>query len=333
MARRECEDEPVVSWGVCFGPAWNTSLGELVPWARAAEAAGFNRVATGEFHSDPITWAALLAAATHRVPIATTIASIAQRHPTVVAEAVAAIRDVHGDRIELGLGVSHPSLVEQELGLPQPDLADLEAYVAAVRSTLAGEEGRFGRYRVPAHERTRRTAGHPPILVAALGLRAVTRAATYADGVILTWAPQDWIARVVERVRAQDAATGRSTRVWAVLPTFLHDEPERAQLACAAALQPYLQLPSYASMLSTALGDLDRVAAAAHATSPAQVLDRLGGAVLERIAAVGGPDHVRTAIDAHTAIGVDEVLLYPLSTGAGWAAAVEACISRCPPAP
>jgi hypothetical protein len=64
-----------------------------------------------------------------------------------------------------------------------------------------------------------------------------------------------------------------------------------------------------------------------------QVLDRIGGAMLDRIAAVGGPDHIRTAIDAHTAIGVDEVLLYPLSTGAGWAAAVEACISRCPPAP
>ncbi len=323
----------MVSWGVCFGPAWNTSLGELVPWARAAESAGFNRVATGEFHSDPISWAALLTAATREVPIATTIASIAQRHPTVVAEAVAAIRDVHGDRVELGLGVSHPSLVEQELGLRQPGLADLESYVAAVRSTLAGHEGRFGPYRVPAHERTRSTTGEPPILVAALGLHAVTRAAAYADGVILTWAPQDWIVRVVERVRAEDATNGRSTRVWAVLPTFIHDELERAQHACAAALQPYLRLPSYATMLSTALGDPDRVAAAGQATSPAQVLDRLGRALLDRIAAVGGPDHVRTAIDAHTSIGVDEVLLYPLSTGAGWAEAVEACISRCPPAP
>lgn len=321
----------MVSWGVCFGPAWNTSLRELVPWAQAAEMAGFNRVATGEFHSDPITWAALLAAATRGIPITTTITSIAQRHPTVVAEAVAAIRDVHGDRIELGLGVSHPTLVVDELGLEQPGLTQLEAFVAAVRSTLAGDAGRFGPYRVPAHDRARATPDAPPVLVAALGLRAVARAAGYADGVILTWAPEAWTAKVIERARAEDVASGRRTQVWTVLPTFLHDDRNRARLACAAALRPYLQLPSYATMLAAALDDPDRVTAAAGAASPAEAVDRLGGDALDRLAAVGGPDHVRAAIDAHTAMGVDEVILYPLSTGDGWAEAVEACISRCPP--
>jgi len=86
-------------------------VAELIGPARAAENAGFDRIMTGEYRSDALTWMALLAAATSYVPVTTTICSVALRHSTVVGEAVAAIRDVSGDRIEVGFGVSHPSVV------------------------------------------------------------------------------------------------------------------------------------------------------------------------------------------------------------------------------
>ena len=51
------------TWGLCFGPAWQTSIADLVGPARSAEEAGFDRIATGEFRNDAITWMAAIAAA------------------------------------------------------------------------------------------------------------------------------------------------------------------------------------------------------------------------------------------------------------------------------
>jgi len=99
------------TWGPCFGPPWKTSVAELIGLAGAVENAGFDRIMTGEYRSDALTWMALLAAATSYVPVTTTIYSVALRHSTVVGEAVAVIRDVSGDRIEVGFGVSHTSVV------------------------------------------------------------------------------------------------------------------------------------------------------------------------------------------------------------------------------
>lgn len=319
-------------WGLCFGPAWGSSIADLLKPAQAAEAAGFSRLTTGEYHSDPLSWAALLLAATHEVPIATTIASIAPRHPTVVAEALAALRDVHGDRLELGLGVSHPSLVTEELNLPQPGLDDLEHYVRAVRSVLAGSPGEFGRYRVPRHQRDRRAPGAPPILVATLGARAVQRATTFADGMILTWTPDTWTRSLLHVAREGDAdATAHRMACWAVLPTFVSDDLLAARRGCAVALLPYLGMPSYQRMLATALDDPEKVAAAASATDADELLEVLGGRTLARIAAIGSPHRVASAIEMLYDLGVDEVILYPLDTGHGWKQAVEACITRCAP--
>ena len=55
-------------WGLCFGPSWQTSVAELIGPARAAEHAGFDRISTGEYRNDALTWMALLAAATSSDP-------------------------------------------------------------------------------------------------------------------------------------------------------------------------------------------------------------------------------------------------------------------------
>lgn len=315
-------------WGLCFGPAWQTSVADLVELARDAEDAGFERITTGEFRSDALTWLAILAGATRSIPVATTIASIALRHPSVVGEAMAALGDVHGDRIELGLGVSHPSLVTEDLGLPQPSLADLESYVTAVRSVLRGEAWEDGRYQVPAHDRHRLLASHGPVLVSVLGEIAARRAAHYADGVILTWSPVNWTRRLSQQIREVDAAMARTTRIWVVLPTFPTPDVATAMEACARHLRPYLHLPSYRRMLELSMGDRERIAwAASPDVDDREAADILGREAIESVVALGDREGVLATIQSTREAGADGIILYPLDTGSGWREAVKSTIT------
>lgn len=319
-------------WGLCLGPSWQSSVQELVEPAQAAEASGFNRITTGEYRSDAITWLAILAAATSSVRLATTISSIALRHPTVTAEAIAALRDVYGDRIELGLGVSHPSTVQDDLGLGQPSLGALEDYVTTVRSILSGTSVATASYRAPEHQRTRRITSKVPILVSALGEVAAARAAQYADGIILTWSHVNYTRGIVDSVRTQDDTSGRRTKIWVVLPVFRVDDTSMARVACARHLRPYLNLPSYRRMLSAATAEPDRIERAARdGVSDRAAADILGSDLLDGIAALGGRHGVTAAIRAMYDAGVDDVILYPLDTGLGWREAVESTIKTCSP--
>lgn len=320
-------------WGICFGPAWGSSIAELLEPARAAEEAGFDRVATGEYRNDAITWLALLAQATSRVHVATTIASIALRHPSVVGEAIAALRDVHGERIELGLGISHRSIVTEDLGLEQPTIQDLEFYVRVIREVVSGRGGeRHGRYLAPAHERRRETTSPPSILVSVLGERAATRAAGYADGVILTWTPPGWVEHISATVRQVDRTTGGRTKVWSVLPTLLHDDLDVARRACAMHLSSYLRLPAYRHMLVSATSESDRIDRVGNVDmDPSDLVDALGTTVLDEVGAVGPPGRINEAVEQVRAAGADEVILYPLDCGSGWHDALWSTITRCAP--
>ena len=318
-------------WGLCFGPGWQSSIADLVDPARDAEAAGFDRLTTGEYASDALTWLGSLAAATISIPIATTIASIAVRHPTVLAEGVAALRDLHGDRIEIGLGVSHPEIVTEGLGLRQPTLDDLESYTEVVRSTMRGEPSQSGRYTAPRHGRRRRVTTSAPVLVASLAEQATMRAARYADGVILTWSPATWTRHLADSIRRQDAELGRHTRIWVVLPTLPHPDVQTARVATAHHLRPYLELGAYRRMLMTALDDRRRLDAARGASSDTEAADALGTDLLASIAGVGDPDSVKEAVRRQVLAGADAVILYPLDTGAGWSDALYRTIDHYAP--
>ena len=129
----------MIRWGICFGPAWGSSIADLTaaaascrgPWVRPDRG---RRIPQRRPHVDARVWQARPAPS----GVATTIVNIALRHPAVTAEAVAGVRDLHGDRIDLGLGISHLRIVGEQLGGELPRLADLAEYAAAVRATLEG---------------------------------------------------------------------------------------------------------------------------------------------------------------------------------------------------
>lgn len=315
------EDGPGGHLGLCVDPSWGCSVAELTEAATLAERRGFARLTTGEYRSDPFAWLTVLASATRTLRLGTTIASITTRHPIIAAEAVAALIDAYGPRFEPAFGISHRAL-NDELGLPQPDLGDLSDYVHCVRAALRGEQATHGRYRVPATERTRVRSGHVPLLVAALGVKATHRALTHADGVVLTWTPENQVAAIKEVIQRSDEPN-RTLRV--VLPTFPHEDRAVAAEACGRAIHAYLALPSYRRMLIEGLGDAERVEAAA--SGPVERAGEvLGARALDSVAGLGSRHRITAAVERQLTAGADDVVLYPLDTGAGWRPALAAVL-------
>jgi 5,10-methylenetetrahydromethanopterin reductase len=237
--------------------------------------------------------------------VATTIVNVALRHPAVVGEAVAAIRDAYGDRVELGIGLSHRRIVEDELGRRLQGIGYLEEYARAVRAVQLGTPFEGARIRAtPSLRRTRFVPGAAPLLVAALGEAAVRRAARYADGVIFTWTPASYVARMPD-----------AGRRWLVLPSFVSADIATARRAAASALLQYLRLPAYATMLRAAGWDEEVTRALEGGELPAEML--------EAVALVGGRQQLDAHLDTFGRAGVDDVIVYPLDTGDGWRAALE----------
>jgi 5,10-methylenetetrahydromethanopterin reductase len=322
-------------WGICFGPAWGASLAELIGPARQAEAAGFDRIAVGEYHNDALAWLQAFAAATERVRVATTIMSVALRHPAVAGEAVAAIRDAYGDRVELGIGLSHRRIVEDELGLRLESIGYLEEYAEAVRAVQRCTPFEGPRIRAtPPIGRNRVAPGAAPVLVAALGEAAVRRAARYADGLILTWTPPAYVARMADVASAARGDGRAPLRLWLVLPSFASEDITAARRAAASTLLEYLRLPAYEAMLRAAGWDeeVTHVLAELERAGDEQVRRRLPAQLLESVSVVGGTEQLEAHLDAFGRAGVDDLIVYPLDTGEGWRPALERHLRELAPA-
>ena len=324
------------AWGICFGPAWATSIVDLIEPAQVAARRGFDRLTIGEYHNDALSWMQILASATDGMRLATTILNVHLRHPAVVAEGVAAIRDVWGDRIELGLGFGHRSNATDEFGLPfQTSTRYLQEYAEAIRHLLRGEGYRGQQLGADLPiQRRRATLDSPPIVIAALGPKGVDHAASYADGLVLTWTPTTLATELVRRFDDGERKAGRRNgQVWIILPCFLDGSQNAARDAAGRALAQYLQLPTYANMLVNA-GYGDVTARAIDHLRQAQVdlASRcLPLELLTSVAIVGGRKQLDVLLADSSLAGIDRVIIYPLPVSGGWRDAVTATLDQCSP--
>jgi alkanesulfonate monooxygenase SsuD/methylene tetrahydromethanopterin reductase-like flavin-dependent oxidoreductase (luciferase family) len=240
-----------------------------------------------------------------------------------------------GDRIELGMGLGHRQNVSAELGMPfQSSLSYLKEYSEAIRAVISGESF-VGRHLKAdtAVRRTRLTPGSPPLLIAALGPRSAEHAASYADGVILTWTPPSLTSDLARRVHGRGRSPATDARVWVILPCFLDGDLDPALGAARRSLAAYLRLPAYGKMIADAgfaeivaqsidhfdHGDLDLAASC------------LPADLVTSVAVVGGRQQLDQHLSQLSAAGVDEVILYPLPVNAGWRGAVDAVLAQCSP--
>ena len=229
-------------------------LNELIDRTRDLEARGFHTLwLPGVFGLDPVVAAAVIGQATDRIEIGTAVVPTQPRHPAALAQQALTAATACGGRFTLGIGLSHPAVIEGMLGLSYERRAShMREYLEVLIPLLAGERVAYAgdEYRV-ALGLALPEAPPVPFLIAALGERMLEIAGSRAAGTIL-WCtgPRAIEKHIAPKVRAAASEAGRpAPRIVAGMHIVLTSQKEAARARVAKAMAFYGQMPSYRAML------------------------------------------------------------------------------------
>jgi probable F420-dependent oxidoreductase len=228
---------------------------------------------------EALVHAGLLLAATPRIEVATGIANIYGRDALAAKFGAEALAEAHGGRFALGLGVSHPPLVEARG-------ADYAKPVATMRAYLDAYEA--ASYEPPA------PAEPAPLILAALGPRMLELARDRSAGAHTYFVP-------VEHTRRARETLGDGPLLAVELGFVLDSDAERATEAARDFAVRYLALPNYANNLRR-LGYSDE-----------EVEGSGSERLIEDTIVRGDVGAVATRAGEHLAAGADHVCLQPIA--------------------
>ncbi len=253
---------------------------ELVANTLRLEALGYDTLWLPEVIGgrEPVAACGYLLARTSRLRVATGIMNVYARDAHAAAQTRQTLAELSGGRFTLGLGVSHPVLVE-------PRGHQWEAPVPRMRRFLEQL------YAAPAREAA--TVPPAPVVIAGHGPGLMGLAASQADGLFLYLQPVEQVARARERL-------GPARELHVVVRTVLCADPRKARDTARRALGFYLQLPAYHRAWQSAGFTLD---------------DYRGGGsdrLIDAIAPWGDTDELRNRLAAYAAAGASHICLYPI---------------------
>lgn len=230
----------------------------LIDVAKAAEAAGFDRLWTTESTPrDAIVRAVTLGLHTERIEVATGIAYAFTRAPLAMAAAVADAHIATNGRFAVGLGAGTKGMRTRRYGIDDFDHpgSRLGDYVGLMRAAWAAEDGlsydgRFYQAKVPGRIRSEELDGLPPIQIVGSGVNEVMLrlSARYCDAVALH--PLVSYAEYLDNVALPAIGSagrqdGTSPWIAAWRITSIADNETDARWAARANLAFYFTTPSY----------------------------------------------------------------------------------------
>ncbi len=227
---------------------------EFVEQVRRVESEGF---ATAHFANvfgfDALTAAALAGRDTERIEIMTSVVPTFSRHPLYMAQQALSTNVACRGRFALGIGLSHPVVIETMLGLSfEKPYTHMREYVEVLEPLLRQEAVAWDGSEFRVHGQLAVAgATRPSLLLAALAPRMLRLCGTRTDGTI-TWmtGPRTLREFTVPRLRDAAAAAGRpSPRVVAGLPIAVCDDPEQGRARAQRSFSLYATMPSYRAML------------------------------------------------------------------------------------
>ena len=234
----------------------DTSLPDTVAQLRRYKEAGLaHAFASQIFGPDALT---LLAAAGAQVPgidLGTGVVPVHPRHPMMLAAQALTVQWATGNRLLLGIGLSHQVVVEGIWGMSYDRPARyMQEYLSSLMPLLQGEAVKSTGERVTTNAFVPLGipgAEAPPVLVAALGPTMLKLAGTVADGTVTWMTGTGTVAsHIAPTITAAAQAAGRpAPRVVVSLPVAVTDDPEAAKERINEALSIYPNLPSYRAML------------------------------------------------------------------------------------
>jgi probable F420-dependent oxidoreductase len=286
---------------------WTAQL-DLHPAARAREAAaeldelGFGALWIPEaVGREPISHAAVLLDATERIVVATGVAVIFNRVPSVAAAAQRLLADESGGRFLLGLGVSHAAMIEGMLGQVW------DRPLARMRDYLDAMDDAFTVSPAPADD--------PPRVLSALGPRMLELAASRAWGALTYFVP-------VEHTAEARGHLGDGPMLLVEQAVALEADADVARDIARRYMSIYLTLPNYVNNLRRlGWGDDDLAGGGS---------DKL----VDALVAWGDADAVSARVAAHHDAGADHVCIQVLGPDATalpleqWQALAAALVPR-----
>ncbi|GAA2101736.1 TIGR03564 family F420-dependent LLM class oxidoreductase [Streptomyces albiaxialis] len=294
------------------------SAPEAVAAVRRTAEGGFAHawVNQGPTGHDPLgVLAAVGAAGPPDVELGTAIVPTYPRHPVNLAAAALTVQSLTGGRLTLGIGPSHPGIVEGQWGIPyEAPVAHTREYLEILRPLLRGEAVEHRGERLTAVTRLDVPGGGsgvpparaPGVLLSALGPRMLRLAGELADGTLATWVRPGLIARHLVPGVGAGAAPGVAPRVVVSAFVAVTAEPDRVRDELAAAFGGAAAMPAYRAVLER--DGLTNVAETAVVGSESEVLralERYGDAgATDLIAVPWGEERTETlevlAAAAHT---------------------------------
>lgn len=283
--------------------------------ARAAEAAGFGAVWTGELYNRSATIPmAMLGAATQRIAIGSNIAYGVGRAPLIWAAEARDLDELTGGRIILGLGNGTAGMMENWLGTSgEAPAARMEELVTLLRALWrlhegpVHHEGRFYRLNLaPTAETAPPQREHLPIYTAGVGPRMVRAAGRVADGLVChpmtTSAYLDMVVRpglaagAADVGRPADGIVVKGMRMCA-----LDSDEERARRRMAFAIAQYAASRVYDRLFALHGWDADqkRIRAAAKAGDPSGMAAAVPDAAIDAIGIACTPAQLAARVAAH----------------------------------
>jgi 5,10-methylenetetrahydromethanopterin reductase len=204
---------------------------------------------TGGF--DALTVLSVVGQRVADIELGTAIIPTYPRHPLALAGQVLTIRSLLGDRLTLGIGLSHETMMAQlGIGFEKP-IRHLREYLSILMPLLTDGKVSFDGEVLSCHAEVFRAPEVPcPVVVAALGPQALKVAGARTQGTTLAWVgPRTVREHIKPKLTEAAEAAGRpAPRIIATLPVCVTDEVDAIRGLVTKLLANYGTLPSYRAM-------------------------------------------------------------------------------------
>jgi F420-dependent oxidoreductase-like protein len=231
-----------------------SDLDGFIASVREAADLGFASAWTAQiFGLDALTAIAVAGREVPGIELGTSVVPTYPRHPMMMAGQALTVQAAIGNRLALGIGLSHQVVVEGMWGYSFDKPArHMKEYLAALMPLLRGEAvGYQGDTLKAFGQLTIANAAPPPVLLAALAPAMLRLAGAVADGTS-TWmvGPKTLATHITPAITAAATDAGRpAPRIGSSLPICVTNDADAARERAAKDFVIYGQLPSYRAML------------------------------------------------------------------------------------
>lgn len=253
------------------------NIDDLVGDVQKANTDGFSHLFMPQIFSlDALTALAIAGREVPGIKLGTAVVPTYRQIPMMLAQQALTVSQIIGDRLVLGIGLSHQVVVEGMWGLSyDKPLRHMREYLDSLMPLLAGEQVSSEGETITTRGGLQLQGPKPEVLLAALGPKMLELAGRVADGTSLWMVGPSTIASHILPVIAGAAeAAGRpAPQINASLPVCVTTDSAKAKANAAKEFAVYGQLPSYRAML-----------------------DREGAGGPEDVAIIGSADEVATRV-------------------------------------